>query len=243
MTNNLFGNLTTEGLEQSRDVLGGSYILETDVYDAIIKLAYAGKSTSSQAQSVNLILDINGKDYRETVWVTNKNNENYSVKDGKKIPQIGFTTIDDLCLCATGLPLNSQTVEEKVVKLYDFEAKQELPKNVQVITSILGKAVKVAIQKSKVDKTKKNDATGNYDPTGEFRDENTIEKVFHPTQLVTISEARNKKPAEFLEKWVAKNKGVTRDKTAKDAGNAGRPGANKAAGAGAGAAKANNLFN
>jgi len=241
MTNDLFGNLNTDGMEQSRDILGGSYILETDVYEAVIKLAYAGKSQTSMSQSVVLTLDIDGKDYRETIWVTNKFNENFYVKDGKKIPQPGFTTVDDMCLCATGLPLSAQTIEEKIVKIYDFETKTDLPKAVKVITSILGKTVKVAIQKSKVDKTKKNDATGNYEPTGETKDENTIEKVFHPTQNVTISEARNKKPAEFLEKWREKNKGVTRDKTSKDAGKSGRPGT-RTAGAGADSAKGNNLF-
>ncbi len=240
MANELFGDFNTEGMEQSRDVLGGSYILESDVYDAIIKMAYAGTSQTSKSQSVNLTLDIDGKEYRETIWVTNKSNENFYVKDGKKYPQPGFTTIDDLCLCANGLPLNAQTVEEKVIKIYDFEAKADLPKAVKVITSILNKPVKVAILKSKVDRTKKNDATDKYEPTGETKEENTIEKVFHPTLNVSIAEARAKKPAEFLDKWREKNKGTVKDKSTKEAGNAGRPGANKAGNAPA--AKANDLF-
>ena len=61
---NIFGNLTTEGLEESQDRLGGFRVLDTDAYTGVIKAAYAGKSPHSKAQSISVILDLPGGGYR-----------------------------------------------------------------------------------------------------------------------------------------------------------------------------------
>ena len=74
------------------------------------------------------------------------------------------------------------------------------------------------------DKTKKNDQTGEYDPTGETREVNSIEKVFHTELHLTVPEARaGKDRGEFWDAWLAKNKGQTRDKTKKDGAKSGAP--------------------
>src|SRR5690349_11112487 len=127
----MFGNLSSEGLEQSSDRLGGFQPLQTDAYDMDIKVAYAGKS-SGGAQSVTLIGDIDGREYRETIYVTNKKGENYFLnKDDqtKKVPLPGFTIVDELCLVTTDAPLSAQATEEKIVKVWDPETKSEQPKS------------------------------------------------------------------------------------------------------------------
>ena len=65
----LFGNLKADGLEETQDRLGGYSPFDTDIYTGKIKMAYADKSDSG-AQNVNLVVDINGKEYRETVYIT-----------------------------------------------------------------------------------------------------------------------------------------------------------------------------
>ena len=118
----IFNKLKSDGLEESQDRLGGYAPLETDIYKAIIKALYAGQSAGG-AMSVNLIAEIDGREYRETLWVTNKNGENFFLnKDDKtkKVPLPGFTVADDILLIATGEPLASQETEDKVIKLYDF---------------------------------------------------------------------------------------------------------------------------
>lgn len=83
-----------------------------------------------------------------TVW-----NSYLDKKDPtKRHPLPGFVTIDDICLLSTGLPLSNQTTEEKTA-FYDFEERKELPKNVHVITSILGLPITLGIVKSTEDKT------------------------------------------------------------------------------------------
>lgn len=223
-TANPFGDLGTEGLEQARDSLGGGGVIDSDVYDGTIKLAYAGAAQSG-ARFLAVHIDINGRDYRETVYVTSKDGKNYWERDGKKNPLPGFTTANDLALMSTGVGLADQDIEEKVVNLYDFDLKKEIPTKVQALVSMMGKPITVAILKQIEDKNKKNETTNLYEPTGETREVNVIDKVFHTASGKTVSEFVGKVEAEFKGKWVEKNKGTVKNKAKGAAGNSGAPGA------------------
>ena len=156
----LFGNLKSDGLEETQDRLGGFSPFDTDIYTGKIKMAYAGQSDGG-AKNVSLVVDFNGKEYRETIYITNKKGENFFLnKDDKtkKVPLPGFTIIDDICLVTTEKPLSDQAAEEKVIKLYDFEAKKELPKTVPVLVDLLGKEVSLAIVRQLEKKNAKNGA-------------------------------------------------------------------------------------
>ena len=226
----MFQNLKSDGLEKSQDRVGGFDALETDLYTGKIKVAYAGKSTGG-AHSLTVVVGLdNGKEYRETLWITNKKGENWFLNKqdaSKKVPLPGFTVAEDLCLCATEKSLSEQTFEEKVVKIYDYDAKAELPKAVQAATDLIGMEVTLAIIKQTENKNKLEGSE--YVATAETRNVNLIDKVFHTATGFSVAEIRNnaEKPA-FKDAWLERNKGVTRDKrTIKEGGTAGAP---KAAG-------------
>jgi hypothetical protein len=230
MANNPFGGLKQDGLEETQDRLGGSYILDSGVYDMTVKLAYAIESANG-AKGMVLTFDNAGREYRETIYVTNRQGENFFLnKDdkSKKVPLPGFTTVDDICLCATGVSLSEQDVEEKMVNVYDFDQRKELPKSVEVVTSLLGKPVTLGIIRILENKSEKN-AAGIYEPIADEREVNQIDKVFHTETRLTTPEARTGMTAgEFYAKWAEKNTLVNRDqRKIKDgqAGKSGRPGA------------------
>lgn len=238
----LFKSLTTAGLEETTDRTGGFTPLDTDIYTGIIKLAYAGASQGG-AQYVSLVIDIGGKDYNETCYITNKKGENFYLNKNdpsKKVPLPGFTVIDDICLATVGSPLADQDAEDKIIKLYDYEAKKELPKSVPVLTGLLGQTVSLAIVNSLVNKKEKS---GNeYLPTAETRNENHIEKVFNTQSMMTIAEARaGKEKGEYHEVWLNKNKNNVQDKRVIKDGVAGVAGAPKQAALGS-AAPRKSLF-
>ena len=237
----LFNKLTSDGLEESQDRLGGFSPFDSDIYIGTIKVAYAGTSQGG-ATSVSLVVDADGKEYRETFYVTNRKGENFFIsQDKKKVPLPGFTVVDDICLIASGKPLANQETEEKVIKLYDFEQRAEVPKSVPVLTDLIGQKIALGILKQLENKNAKN-AAGEYEATEETREVNVVDKVFHPEMKLTVAEARNgKEDPEFWDKWVEKNKGTVRDKTEKKAGgNAGAP--PKPAAAGGTAAPRQSLF-
>ncbi|QWY83751.1 single-stranded DNA-binding protein [Rhizobium phage RHph_X3_15] len=250
---NIFGNMSSEGLEETQDRLGGFSAYDTDAYDGILKAVYAGQSDGG-ARSVTVIVTLPQGEYRETLWVTNKAGENFyivkdrngnPVKDDKGNPKKaalpGWIIFEDICLVTLGKEPKELTAEDKVMNIYDAEAKKEVPKSVPMFVELLQQPVTLGIVKTIEDKTQKDNA-GNYVPTGETREVNSIEKVFHTGTKSTVVEGREaqktgKAPEPvFYTKWVEKNKGQTRDKTdknaAKNGGKAGRPGSNAAPQAG-----------
>ena len=234
----LFKSLQATGLEESRDSLGG-FTLESDIYAGKIKVAYA-QPAASGAMGIAMLFDFGGKEYRETVYVTNKNGENFYLNKNdatKKVPLPGFTTADDICLIVTGKPLCEQETEEKVVNVYDNDAKKELPKSVQMLVDLVGQDIRVAIKKRIENKSVK--VGDEYVLTAETREANSIEKVFHPELHLTVVEARSgQEVAKFHDAWLERNKGKTLDKTTavKDTANRAAP---KAGAAPAAAASSN----
>lgn len=227
-----FKDMKTDNVEKSGDRLGGSFTLDTGVYKAKVKLAYIGKAQNSDSTSVNIHLDIDGREYRFQEWVTNRKGENFFVdkKTKKEVLLPGYQTIDDLCLLTTANELSEQDSEEKVVNLWDFESRAEVPQNVPVLVDLLDQEITVAIVRQIVDKNTKQD-DGSYKPSGETREENVVEKYFHSESLRTTTEIRAEiEEGIFIEKWAEINNGKPpRNKSTGAAGNSGRPGARPSA--------------
>lgn len=221
----LFGNMTNEGHEEARDTLGGYSVLDSGIYTGTIKQFYAGQS-SGGAHNMTIIVaggDF-GSEYRETVYFTNKKGENFFVKNDKKSSLPGFTIVDDICLCAGGVPLSETDFEEKTVNIYDYEAKKELPKSVQVATGLIGKEISLAILKNLENQQEKSGDEYVAKSDGSTRETNNIDKVFNTETKMTVHEARHgADEAAFWGKWEEKNKGQTRDRTEKDGAKSGKP--------------------
>lgn len=230
MSGKLFGNLKSDGLEETQDRLGGFQPFDTDIHTGKIKVAYAGESQGG-ASSVTVIVEMGAKEYRETLWVTNKKGENFFLNkndNSKKVPLPGFTVMEDICLVTTGEALADQNAEEKVVKIYDYEVKAEVPKSVQVLVDLIGKEVSLGILRQ-IENVNEKQGDGTYAATAKTKETNTIDKVFHTETKMTVVEARNgaEEPV-FWDSWLERNKGQTRDRREiKDdqGGNSGRPGA------------------
>ena len=98
-------------------------------------------------------------------------------------------------------------VETRTVKLYDFDAKKEVPTDVQAIVPMLGKQVLVAIQEEEFEKTKLNEATKKYEPTGEVGVKNVIVKAYDVETKRTAVEMRDDKEATQYDAWLETNQG------------------------------------
>lgn len=248
----IFAKLTTDGIKKTEDNVGGAFgVRDTDLNIFDIKAMYAGKSDGGAMSVTGIFVDEAGKEYTETFWVTNKQGENfYFTKDGKgektqeKSFLPGFNIVNDICMIVTDKPLFEQNDEEKVVKIYDYDAKAQVPKSVPMLVDLLGGKVALAIYKNVENKNKKNDA-GDYEPTAEERETNTTEKAFFPVFRTTVRETEvamlnggevsddkiltntKEDAAVFWPAWLEKHKGKVKDKRKiKDgsAGQSGKPG-------------------
>lgn len=211
----LAGLTTDDSIKESKDTVGGGYSAKPSaVYDAVIKAAYITVATSG-AKAVNLIADIDGGEYRETIYITNKKGQNFYLSDdGTKNYLPGFTTVNDLALLTTGQPLANANTEKKVLKIWNKDQNKEVPTEVDCITALHGKPVKLGILEEITFKQAK-DGNGNYVDTTETRTSNVINKVFHASTGKTVNEYKAKtEAAEFIDKWKAKWDGKPNDKTA-----------------------------
>ena len=176
--------------EVEDDFIGGGGVLDTDIYPAVIKYAYIGKAANSDARNMTLSLTINGKEVSRQIWMTNRKGDvtYQDKKSGEEKNLPGYNQVNSLCMLLCSKEVGDMDVEEKILNLYDFDAKKELPQTVECFTELHGLPLQVAIQRVTVDKNKKNESTGEYEPTGETRDENEFIKFFPEDRLVTISE-------------------------------------------------------
>lgn len=207
-------------VEEDQDTLGGGGVQESGLYDCTIKLAYITKSAGG-AMAINLVLETDRKvSINQQIYISSgdaKGNKfTYTdKKSGEEKPLPGYSQINSLCQSAIGKQLKDLDPEEKILNLYDYNAKKEIPTKVPVITELLNAPITVGLLKQTEDKRAK-DATGNYVATGETRDINVISKVFRTEGRLTNAEiAAGATTGEFAKKWLEKNKGVVVDKSTK----------------------------
>lgn len=211
---NAFANIQIDNsVAQEKDTLGGAFkILESGVYEAIIDYAYQGKSTKGSL-FMSICLDIDGVKHKETLYVTNSNGQTFYEKDGQRNPLPSYLTAESIALLAGKKSLTELNTETQVLKLYSFEQRTEVPTEVQMLTDLVGKTIKVGLLKEINFKQIKNDM-GNYVDSDETKESNVIDKVFHPTNNKTVPEIRNKaEEATFINEWSSKWTGEVRDKT------------------------------
>lgn len=232
----MFDKSALAGTEEQEDRLGGgSYTVPSKIYTAKIKLAYITPSTRSQSKAVNLVLDLSMDpnnpastfEYREQIWIFNGKGQPTYEKDGKKFVLPGYELMNDMSLMASGLPLDEQTVEDKTIKVYDYDAKGDVEKVLPVITSLLGKQVDVAIMEIRKNKQAKNGA-GDYVDTNEERVLNEVKKFFHtPTKQTFVEVKKTKAGATvdredmFYTQWDERYSGKLQDTFKEVAGAAG----------------------
>lgn len=241
----LSGLTTSNDIAAEKDSVGGGSVLDSNVYNFTIKLAYLQKAASDALSLVVHLTTEDNKDVRQQLWMTSgekKGCKNYFVdKNGDKQYLPGFNMANSLCLLTVGKEISEMVTETKVVNLYNSESKAEVPTNVEMLTELLGKQVLGGLIKQIVDKNVK-DAAGNYVPSGETREENELDKLFRERDGKTTAEILAQAPeAVFIETWKKKWVGQVRDRVTKQAGTAGAPKAGSAP-AGGTAKPQNSLF-
>lgn len=208
---NFLAQIDDTGVDRAEDRTGGFHRLDSDIYQATIKTAFAGESAGG-AMFVTLICDIKGIEYRETLYISNRNKEVfYKTNNGRKAPIPGYALFKNICIICTGKEPNKLTTEEKVIKIWDFESGSEQLKSVPVVTELTGKDVALGIVKELVNKRKKNQK-GEYVEVAEFNEVNRITAVFHPTKKLTVNEAIDGKEPHFWDAWLKDNQGKTKDR-------------------------------
>jgi hypothetical protein len=218
-------NLKTDAsIANEVDSVGSGFgPVESGLYNHTIKMAYLGVSAGGANKVTVHLADDSGKEIRQEFWVTSgtaKGGKNYyEDKDGNRKYLPGFEMANSLCLLTVGDELFTvaEAAEPKLIKLWNSTAKAEVPTEVPVLVTLLGKKIVSGVIRQIVDKNVKNDA-GEYVPSGETRMENEVDKFFRDGTRLTTAEIRaGLTEATFADTWAKKWTGVDRNKASKDA--------------------------
>lgn len=202
---NLVVGSDVEGTDEDF-IPGGNFTLDTGVYPMTITNAYLGESQGGAMNVTVWLTEVNGKrQHRETFYVTSgraKGQKNTFVdkRTGKKRLLPGMEAMNQLATIATGSPLAAQVPEAKIVKLYNFEERKELPTEVPVLTGLVGQQVAVCITRCR--ENKRQNVGGEWIDSNEVREFNEVSKFLYPTGH-TVAEKRAEAEAEHITKWRA----------------------------------------
>jgi hypothetical protein len=237
----LFDQVTTSSkVKVEVDVVRGQKKepLASDIYNMIIKYAYANKSKGGALGVTVVLATPEGREVKEVQYITSgneKGNKTYYEKentDTKTMDQFalpGFNAIDSLCRLVLDKGVLECDNEKRTIKLYDFETKAEKPAEVDMLIDLVGKPICAAVLNQVEDKTAKNAATGKYEPTGKTYATNVIDKYLDPITRQTSQEKANNVDSAYADAWLTKWKGqVSNQSTASKT--AGQPGAPAATG-------------
>lgn len=204
----------SDNQEVQQDVIykGTGGTLPTSAYPAKIKLAML-KESQAGALALELHLEIEDKIVRETIYFTNRQQETFYTKNDKNYPLPGYTTVNDISLVTTGAYIEDQDTEEKTVELYDFDAKAEVPKQVNCVTAMHGKDLIVGLYEEQTFKQAKNESNGKWEDTEEVRQSNTVNKVFNEDGLTVQELIAEADEASFINDWKENYDGELIDRT------------------------------
>ncbi len=200
-----------------KDVLGGRTLLATNLYEGKIEAAWLS-AAGSGAIAFNYIAKIGATSLRQTVYITNKDKQDFFVdkKTQEKKIMPGAAQINSLVKLLTGKnSLKELGTEQRVLSLYDYDAKKEMPTKVDAFVDLHGRAVLFAVEHQIVDKSVKG-GDGKYVASGETREQNEITKFFDADTRQTATEKAGAATAEFATKWLEKNADKVIDKESKE---------------------------
>jgi hypothetical protein len=218
----IFSDLeVNDNIKAETDNVGGFVPLSTNLYDFKIELAYVTHADSG-AMALNLqFKNDNNQNLRAQFWVASskaKGNKNYYVnKNGDKAYLPGFNQANALALLTVGKSINELDSEPKVINIYDFSEKKEMPTKVEMLMDLIGQDITLGVVEQIVDINVKDDTTGTYVPSGKTRVENEVDKIFRYKDGMTVPEIKAQATeAAFKSVWLKKWKGQIKDKSDKN---------------------------
>lgn len=199
--------------EQERMPSGsdGSWLLDSGVYPMVIDVAfYTTADSGAVALNVHYKSVEFSKYVREKYWVLSgnaKGNKNYYIdSEGKKHLLPDMQRANELANLVTGKDLGDLETDDRVLNLWSYDAKAEVPTKVKVLPDLLGVTVQAGVLKI-VDNKRTQNGAGEWVATNEKKETNEVSKIFTEDGF-TLAE-RNAKETEtkYLDAWKAKHEG------------------------------------
>lgn len=216
----LLNGIQAQDVVEEQDILGGYQPFESGVVEFTIKQVYLDEAGSGAVSTNFIFEDAHGKTLRSTEYITSgiaKGRKNYYEKDGKKRYLPGFNMVNSISLLTIGKELHQLTPQKAVLKIYDRKEQKQVPKEMETLSEMHGTKITIGLVKEIVDRVDKA-ADGSWQPTGETRIQNSVNKVFRTSDKMTVAEIKAQvSEATFINDWKKKYDGQTLDNATRKA--------------------------
>ena len=186
----------------------GSSLWDSGVYQAKCKYV-AVDVTKNGLPFVKVSVEINGMEKVFSLFThSSETKDTYYLKDGQKKVMPGMQELNALCYVVTGKTADALEkegkVQNKALKMYDWEKKGEVVKELATFIDLCDQPICVAVKKLEKHKTVLKD--GKYVPTTETKLINEIDKYLSAKGF-TAKELYNKSDAVYATKFKEQNTG------------------------------------
>ena len=207
----------TDDIEVTGDSLPAvrSWAQESGVYPVTVDMAYLleGPSGSQQLMVHFKENTIDQFTLKHKFILTSghaKGQKNYYMDQEKKKHLLpGMDTVMQMCQLATDKQLAELDVQNKMVPIYDFDARTEVPTSVPVVMDLLGSKLQIGILK--ITQNKRVNRNGSWEEGPDKQEINEVDKVFDEDGR-SLVEHKTKTDPEFIERWKERNEGRTVNK-------------------------------
>lgn len=170
-------------------------LFDTGIYSAIIDVAYMITAPQKGTQGVVLHFKIGDRTFRNTQWICTADGT-YTWKSGDRSGYWpGFVIVDEICSIVTGQDLeNLPEPENKVLSIWNSQAKKEMPTEVPVMMNLQGGMLEVGIHRTMEDHWIEEHKT-------KWIEKNELVKVFHTDGLTVNEKASSAVNSATKIKW------------------------------------------
>lgn len=210
-------DVNDDEIESSGDYVGGSYTVPSDIYEGVVDVVYFTEVDSGAVMG-NIIIKVDNDGKEQTITqsgvIKSKEGKVYSERNGNKYFLPFYDLINDLTLFTTERTLkeSSKYIQEKLIKRWSKEEGEAVEQETDVLTSVIGKPVRVVISLNKRFKQVKN-SFGKYEDTDKEIMENNIQKFVSDKGFTVNELKKGVSEPEYLPAWLEANKDKVIDRT------------------------------
>lgn len=199
-------------------------IFDSGVYPVTIQSAYTSRGDTGATALVVNTTTLEGRSFTVREYLTSGKDKDYATtykdsRSGKQVPLPGYVIGNSIAVLAVGKQIGELEQATKVVEVYDFEERKDIPTEVPMLTELVGKKIVLGILK-RIENVRQKGDDGKYVDTSKTRETNTVHKVFNSDGF-TAAELRNEvDEPKYIIEWKKINAGkvVDRSKNVKDSG-------------------------
>lgn len=211
----LFENFKEDAEHIQQDTTGSGFsLLDSGLYQVKIDCVYldmpVDRNVSKAVKITFKGTTKNGTSVTDSFYVLTKEGKN---KDRNGNILSGFRLVNNLCYLAADQYLSGVETPRKVIRVYDFNRKSQVDKQVPVIECLQGKVIGVAIRKVRDFRMVRQDDGSFITDKTNCKDSNKIAFFFDWDTMLTASEKSTGKKTDFVKNWENKNKGRLFDNT------------------------------